>query len=207
MGNHWENDILELEKRSKGIYDADMVFLGSSSFTIWSSMEDDFKPFKILNHGFGGSGLSDALYFFERLVTPFNPRILIVYSGSNDITGSPLEINAAAKALDSVKKLYEKTKTQLPDTLFCYISINITRLRFGAQDEIRKANELIRNLSLKSEDFIFIDTVESFLKDGLPDESLFLQDKLHLNGKGYAKWLTQIKPVVSKILIESKNKD
>ena len=70
----------------QGIY----LFLGSSSIRMWKSLEDDFSGFPVINRGFGGSHTSDVLYFFEDLVTVYQPAKIIFYEGDNDLASGKL---------------------------------------------------------------------------------------------------------------------
>lgn len=60
------------------------VFYGSSSIRLWDTLAKDFDP-RVLNLGFGGSTLEAFDYFFQRLITPVNPRSLLLYAGDNDL--------------------------------------------------------------------------------------------------------------------------
>ena len=43
----------------------------------------------------------------------------------------------------------------------------------------------------------FVDTFTPLLgPDGQPDPTLFLEDKLHLNEKGYARWKVVLEPLL-----------
>src|SRR5438105_4549454 len=45
-----------------------VLFIGSSSVRLWSTLERDFAGHKVLNRGFGGSHLSDSVAFVDRIV-------------------------------------------------------------------------------------------------------------------------------------------
>ena len=38
---------------------------------------------RIINRGSGGSQLADAVTYADRIVTPYRPRILVVYAGDD----------------------------------------------------------------------------------------------------------------------------
>ncbi|QWB96516.1 hypothetical protein KHQ89_03565 [Mycoplasmatota bacterium] len=81
----WKREVLEIEERNEEKKDIDIVFYGSSSIRMWYTLSDDFSDYKLLNHGFGGSKLKDAIYFYDRLIKPYNPRLVVCYSGTNNI--------------------------------------------------------------------------------------------------------------------------
>ena len=81
-----------------------ILFYGSSGFTRWKPswghrpLEEDIRrkdgsPAAV-NHGFGGSTAEEGLYYYHRLVKPWEPRALVLRFFPND-TGfgySPTEI-------------------------------------------------------------------------------------------------------------------
>jgi lysophospholipase L1-like esterase len=66
---------------------------------------------------------------------------------------------------------------------------------------MKQANELIQEFCRGDPRLVFADFGASFLgADGAPDSSLFLNDQLHLNAKGYAVWTKALAPVLQRIL-------
>ena len=63
-----------------------IVFVGSSTIRRWDTAAY-FPDLKIINRGFGGSELADAVRYVDRIVIPYEPRLVVVYSGDNDISG------------------------------------------------------------------------------------------------------------------------
>jgi hypothetical protein len=62
-----------------------IVLVGSSSIKNWSDVTSDFPSLPILNRGFGGSTLADVLYYFDRVVLHYRPRLVVLYAGDNDL--------------------------------------------------------------------------------------------------------------------------
>lgn len=72
-----------------------ILFYGSSSFTRWKPywkhrpLEEDIRmkdgSRAAVNHGFGTSTSEELLYYYPRLVKPWNPRALVVYCHGNDL--------------------------------------------------------------------------------------------------------------------------
>jgi lysophospholipase L1-like esterase len=60
-------------------------------------------------------------------------------------------------------------------------------------------NNSIKSYLEKKENTVFVDIWPAMLtKEGLPDESLFIADKLHMTPKGYAIWQKAIAPYLLK---------
>lgn len=72
----WEADIKAFEAAdalqappSQGV-----LFAGSSSFTMWTSVPRDFPEYPVINRGFGGSVIADSTQFAARIIVPCQPR-------------------------------------------------------------------------------------------------------------------------------------
>ena len=65
-----------------------ILFVGSSSIRLWTNLAAAFPGHKVLNRGFGGSHLSDSVTFVDRIVTPYKPKLVLLYAGDNDIASA-----------------------------------------------------------------------------------------------------------------------
>ena len=63
-----------------------ILFTGSSSIRFWDSLNEDMKPLEVLNRGFGGAQISHVIYHFEDIVKPYNPKAIVFFCGTNDLT-------------------------------------------------------------------------------------------------------------------------
>ena len=85
----WEHSIRAFEARDRRrTPDQDaIVFVGSSSFTLWSSLEEDMAPLPVINRGFGGALIDDVVHYADRIVVPYQPSAVVLFAGTNDIAG------------------------------------------------------------------------------------------------------------------------
>ena len=196
---YWEKDIKKIEARYEGKKpNVDMVFIGSSSIRKWVSLESDMAPYKVVNHGFGGSKVQDSTYYYDRLVTPFKPEVIVFFAGTNDINGIEGISKSGEEVFEKVKEFYEKSQSILPDVPVYYISISPTKARWKAWEDAKTANELIEEYANTQKMLTMIDTTDELLNgEGLPNEELFVFDKLHLNEEGYKLWNSIIRPIVT----------
>lgn len=197
---YWESDIDNIVERYDEIPDVDIVFIGSSSIRKWETLDEDFSEYSVLNHGFGGSKVADSTYWYDELVTPFNPQVIVIFSGTNDIHGTSENSKTSEEVFALVVQFVEKSKLENPSVPVYYISISPTKARWSVWEEANEANELIKEYALLVDGFTFIDTTDELLKDGEPNSDLFVFDGLHLNEDGYAIWTTIIKPIVTETL-------
>jgi hypothetical protein len=61
-----------------------VLFVGSSSIRAWCTLDRDFPELHVINRGFGGSEMSDAVHYAARIVLPYHPRIIVLYEGDTD---------------------------------------------------------------------------------------------------------------------------
>ena len=196
---YWEKDITEIEKRYEEIPDVDIVFIGSSSIRKWVTLEEDFSEYTVVNHGFGGSKVADSTYFYDRLITPFNPEVIVIFAGTNDINGTEWS-KTGLEVFELFKLFYEKSQLENPDVYVYYISISPTKARWSVWEDANEANDLIKAYALTQDKLVFIDTTDDLLKNGVPNKDILSFDGLHLNEEGYDIWATIIKPIVTEVL-------
>ena len=99
-------------------------------------MAEDLPDHKVINRGFGGSKSTDSVHFVDRMVVPYQPKRIVMYSGGNDINGGKTPEQVASDFKAFVAKVHAK----LPDTKIAYISIAPNPARW-AQVERVKARE------------------------------------------------------------------
>jgi hypothetical protein len=199
----WESDISKFESldKSESYPDDAILFAGSSSIRLWNTLASDMSPFSVIQRGYGGAKLSDFAIYADRIFSPHKCSALVMFI-ANDITGdnndkSPEEVK---ELFLNVLKTFRKTH---PDTPFFWIAVTPTSSRWKAWPEIRKTNDLIRETCEKHKNTYFIKTDFAFLtKNGIPDDNLFIADKLHLNSEGYQIWTEIIKGELKKVLHE-----
>jgi hypothetical protein len=201
----WENDIRQFEQLDKSVnYSPDAVmFAGSSSIRLWATLESDMSPYPVIQRGYGGAKLSDFAVYADRIIVPHHCRAIVIFI-ANDITGSesdktPREVAALFRyVLKTIRKTH-------PDTPVFWIAITPTPSRWSVWNEISKANNRIMDICDHNSNTWFIRTDFAFLNgDGKPKPELFIEDKLHLNPRGYAIWTEIIKNELDKVLKESR---
>jgi lysophospholipase L1-like esterase len=172
-----------------------ILFIGSSSIRRWTNLAQAFPAHKLINRGFGGSQLADSVAFVDRIVTPCQPKLVLLYAGDNDIASgkSPEEVFADFKAF--VGKIH----AELPETRIGYIAIKPCPSREKFLDQVKAANRLIREYCGTNERLLFIDAFTPMLAaDGRPRADLCVKDMLHLNAEGYELWASILRPVLDK---------
>lgn len=175
-----------------------ILFVGSSSIRMWKTA-DAFPEMRVINRGFGGSHFSDLLYYYDSLILPYGPSVVVLYEGDNDV--------AFGKTNDQVYEDYleftDQLTSDLPDVKLVFVPIKPSSSRWEMWPQMKQANQRIKKHTEQNNHFFYVDLATPLLKsDGTPDASFFLDDQLHLNEKGYAKWNAAIRPTLEKLMDE-----
>ena len=189
--NWYEDEVVRVEKeRNKLHCEPEMLFYGSSSLTLWTTLYQDFDNKKPLNLGFGGSTIAACSWFFERIVAPVtSAKKIILYAGDNDLGDgrNPEEVCLFYRLLVGQIR---KTFGNIP---VYYISIKPSLHRWEIIGKIKAANRLIREETQTDPFQHFIDVFPLMLNvQGTPSKSLFEADGLHLSQEGYILWAKAI---------------
>lgn len=166
-----------------------VLFLGSSSIRRWK-LKDSFPDLAAVNHGFGGSQISDSIHFFDRAVKPVQPRTILLYAGDNDINaGKSPEV-----VLADFNKLCEQISSLPTKPDVGFIAIKPSTSRWHLKDTIEKANQLVRERCQADDRLTFIDVWTPMLNaDGKPNVSLLVDDGLHMTAEGYQVWAQAVR--------------
>ena len=188
----WEAEIAAIEARqaARPVPANAVLFVGSSSIRMWDTLERDFAGTPVINAGFGGSRLADAARYADRIILPYRPRAVVIYSGENDLAagGTP------ERALVDFAALVAAIRADLPGAPVVYISMKPSPARWDLADRFRAANALIRARIAADPLLSYVDVWPALLgPDGRPRPELYLADGLHLNPAGYAAWTAVIR--------------
>jgi lysophospholipase L1-like esterase len=168
-----------------------VVFVGSSSIRFWESLATDFPGIPTINRGFGGSELADSVFYADRIVIPYHPRLVVLYAGENDLAAG----KTAEMVFGDFQAFRTKVHAALPKTHIIFLSIKESPSRARVRTEVRKANKLIAADCAKDSRCSFVD-VNTPLLDAAGNyrPELFRDDQLHLKPAGYAIWTKVLAP-------------
>jgi lysophospholipase L1-like esterase len=180
--NPFEAEIEALQAKLVDPPPRPIVFYGSSSIRLWNTLSQDLPDYAVLNCGFGGSRLTDCLYFAPRVITPLRPLAVVIYAGDNDLaTGATPE-----QVFDSFRQLFFALRTSSPDLPIAFVSVKPCPARFKYIQNIERFNELVDDFLGTQPDTDYIDIFSDLLgPDHQPIGSLFRNDQIHLSQAGY----------------------
>lgn len=167
-----------------------IVFVGSSSIRLWD-LPRSFPTLAILNRGFGGSQIADAVEHADLLVTRHAPRLVVFYAGDNDIAAG----KAPAVVARDFEAFVKKVHGSLPRTRIAFIGIKPSPQRWHLIEAVRDANARIRTLCAADDRLEYVDVDSPMLGwDAEPRPALFVEDGLHLSDAGYELWTMLVRP-------------
>lgn len=172
-----------------------VLFVGSSSIRLWQTAAA-FPSLTVINRGFGGAVISDVQYYYEETIAKYDPSLIVFYTGDNDIAiGMP-----PGEVFDDYREIVERILTDHPGVKFVYVPIKPSSSRWELWEKMQEVNRAVREYNAQNDQLYYFDLATPLLgSDGRPDDSLFLDDRLHLNQEGYAIWNRILGPELSRI--------
>ena len=166
-----------------------LLFTGSSSIRMWKDVQEYFPDYCIINTGFGGSHMSDLLYYIEDIVLQYLPDQVFIYEGDNDVG----EGKKAGRIRKDTRKVVMAINQYLPGSQISFISPKPSLARWELREEYAKVNSSLSALASETEGINFIDMWPVMLSpDGTPIKEIFIEDGLHMNKAGYDIWAEEI---------------
>ncbi len=191
----WEKEIaaIEIKINSGESQQGSVLFVGSSSIRLWD-LKKSFPDRATSNHGFGGSQMADSVHFFDRIVAPVKPSIIVVYAGDNDIA----QKKTPQMVDEDFARFVAKVQEQLPDCRkVVFVSIKPSVKRWALSSTIEATNRLIQTRCESNDRLHYLDIWTLMLNsDGQPRPELLLEDGLHMNHDGYRIWNTALESVL-----------
>jgi lysophospholipase L1-like esterase len=168
------------------------VFLGDS-ITQGGLWQEWFAGAPVLNRGIDGETSGDLLRRVDSAVC--EPRAVFLLIGTNDLTwGASLQQITA-----NVRALLAEIERRAPATPVVVQSVMPRTPRF--RDDLRLLNRAYRQLVDGSGEHVAYLDLWPALADGDGDlRAEFTEDRLHLNGPGYAAWVEVLRPHVEAFL-------
>ena len=170
-----------------------VLFVGSSSIKNWTGLAADFPGVPVLNRGFGGSTLADVVYYANRIVLPYQPRLVMLYAGDNDLA----EGRTPERVLGDYRTFVTRLRSAWPAVLIAFVSIKPSPARRAYIERMRETNQRIRAEIARDSLQAYVDVFTPMLgATGQPRPELFGPDSLHMTRAGYMLWRALLAPVV-----------
>jgi len=171
-----------------------ILFTGSSSIRFWSGLRKDFPNHNVLNRGFGGSEMSDLLYYAEPLILNYNPKEVFIYEGDNDINSG----KSTEEILANADKLLILLRAHLPAKVkIIFISAKPSIARWHLKEKYEEFNRQLKAWTSTKKNVLFADVWTPMLDStGAVRKDLFIEDNLHMNKEGYKIWAAVLRKII-----------
>ncbi len=140
--------------------------------------------------------IADAVYYADRIVLPYQPKIVVLYGGANDMGCRGRK--TPRQVLGDYQQFVNAVHKALPETRIVYISLPYfyrERDNPEAVAKVTRVNQLIGEAAKQDKRLVFVD-VNRVMADenGQPRGELFQPDGVHMNAAGYKLWAAQLRP-------------
>jgi lysophospholipase L1-like esterase len=160
---------------------------------MWKNVQTYFPDVVAINSGFGGSEISDLLYYYKEAILMFKPSKVFIYEGDNDIAGK----KDPQKIVKTFKDLLRNLKKESPELKIVIISTKPSLSRWHFKDEYIKLNKLMEGICSNEPNVEFANVWDIMISDDkTPLKDVFLEDGLHMNKKGYDLWYHILKEFI-----------
>lgn len=180
----WEKEIAAFEKSDQTNPPPKhaILFTGSSTVRLWTTLAQDFPNEQVINRGFGGCEIVDCTHFANRIVFPYEPRMIVFRAGGNDLWAG----KSAEQVFADFKEFVATVHQRLPKTVIVFISWSPTVSRWKGVEKERALNHLVEEFCRAKPLLKYIETSDLTLDEhGQPRADLLRADQLHLNAEGY----------------------
>lgn len=187
--NTFDQEIAKFSELSIPKNEEITVFTGSSSIRFWKDLAIDCNSSYTINTGFGGSQMSDLLYFIDETVIRFQPSKVYIYEGDNDIVA----LKSTKEILKTTRQIVNTLKEKLPTIEIILIGAKPSPSRWEFKNQYLALNDAFKSYANITKQVSYIDVWAVMLNEqGFPKSSIFISDSLHMNRKGYLIWKNQI---------------
>jgi lysophospholipase L1-like esterase len=170
-----------------------ILFTGSSSIRMWNNIQEYFPDKVIINTGFGGSHMSDLLFYLDDVVIQYQPDQIFIYEGDNDVASG----KKPAGIMKDTRKVVHQLNKALPSVPIILISPKPSLARWELRETYTKLNDHFESYAARHDQVNFINVWPVMLnEEGTPLKELFVEDGLHMSKAGYDLWVKEIIPYI-----------
>ena len=170
-----------------------VLLVGDSQFYRWKTLAEDLPGYTIVNRGIDSFTMTDVVFFADRLVLPYKPRLIVVHAGGNDVNTG----RTAVQVLGDFQAFVRKVRETPPSVPIAFSSVTPGPGRWSQAAVRRETNSAIKAYVASDPRLIYIDLWSAMLgPDGGPREDLWVEDRIHPNHAGYELRARIMRPIL-----------
>jgi len=215
---HFEQQILAYEE--KPVEKGRILLYGHSLFTRckpgnrWGHpnveecvLRRDGSP-AVLNHGFGTSSADDLLYYYHRMVTPYEPQALCLATANNDFANQ----YEAEQVVDILARVAQYAKAEFPGIpVFCFSYWPMLKqkgMKTASTERRDRYNVLLKQFC-EENDCQYVSLIDQpWLFENAEDvgdydkirEDIYCEDRTHPNTMGYEIFFDFLRDLLKDLL-------
>lgn len=169
------------------------LFVGSSTFRHWETMNEDFAPKDVLNRGFGGSTMRQLLEFHEQLILRYKFKHIFIYEGDNDIGKDKRKIPVVIGQLNSIVDIINNHQ---PEAKIYILSLKCSPFRKKNCPTVLLANIELEKYCQTRSYLTYVDIESGFFDNDNEIREEFFKDGIHPCKQGYQHITNIVKPLL-----------
>jgi lysophospholipase L1-like esterase len=170
-----------------------ILFAGDSQFFRWKTIHEDLAGYTLINRGIDSFQFPDLIQYADRLVLPYQPRLIVLHVGGNDVHNG----RTPAQLLADFQSFVALVRARLPEVPIVYSSITPGPGRWDEAPQRVAANRAVQEYIATQPGLEFVDLWSEMLNpDGQPREELWVGDRVHPNHAGYLIRVKLTKPLL-----------
>jgi hypothetical protein len=168
-----------------------VLFAGDSQFYRWKTIHEDLPGYTLINRGIDSFQLEHLVQYADRLVLPYEPRLIVLHIGGNDVHNG----KSPERVLADFKALVGRIRTKYPQVPIVFSSITPGPGRWDEALQRVATNRALSDYIATQPGLKFIDLWSAMLTaDGKPREDIWVEDRVHPNHAGYLLRVQLTKP-------------
>jgi hypothetical protein len=172
-----------------------ILFAGDSQFYRWKTIHEDLPGYTLINRGIDSFQLEHLIQYADRLILPYEPRLIVLHVGGNDVHNG----KSPERVVADVKTLIALIRAKYPQVPILFSSITPGPGRWDEAPQRVATNAAVRDFIATQPNVKFIDLWSAMLtSDGKPREDLWVEDRVHPNHAGYLLRVALTRPLLGK---------
>lgn len=197
MASEWKEDVATISANNPTEGSSEhILFLGSSSFRLWDTIESDMAPHRVVRRAFGGAKYRDLAIYAPECVRGLRFGQAMIFI-ANDIRGRD-DDNDPDTVQQFANLAIDAVRAEQPHAKIFLVAVTPSSSRFEHWPKIQQINRMLQRIAKERSNTEYIPTARDFLDaDGFPRDELFRDDRLHLNAAGYRLWAERLKSALA----------